>query len=40
MANHSLAKVNIVQSILYPEKAKYFLKGENLPAENEAAGGN
>lgn len=40
MANHSLAKVNIVQSILYPEKAKYFLKGENLPAENEASGGN
>lgn len=40
MANHSLAKVNIVQSILYPEKAKYFLKGENLPAEYEASGGN
>ncbi|WP_395617207.1 serine hydrolase domain-containing protein [Aquirufa sp.] len=40
MANHSLAKVNIVQSILYPEKAKYFLKGENLPAETEATGGN
>ena len=40
MANHSLAKVNIVQSILYPEKAKYFLKGENLPAESESSGGN
>lgn len=40
MANHSLAKINIVQSILYPEKAKYFLKGENLPAENETSGGN
>lgn len=40
MANHSLAKVNIVQSILYPEKAKYFLKGEVLPAEYEATGGN
>jgi CubicO group peptidase (beta-lactamase class C family) len=40
MANHSLAKVNIVQSILYPEKAKYFLKGEILPAEYEATGGN
>jgi hypothetical protein len=40
MANHSLAKVNIVQSILYPEKAKLFLKGENLPAESESSGGN
>lgn len=40
MANHSLAKINIVQSILYPEKAKYFLKGENLPADNETSGGN
>jgi CubicO group peptidase (beta-lactamase class C family) len=40
MANHSLAKVNIVQSILYPEKAKYFLKGGNLPAEIESSGGN
>ena len=40
MANHSLAKVNIVQSILYPEKAKFFLKGENLPAESESSGGN
>ncbi len=33
MANHALAKVNIVQSILYPEKATLFLKGEALPAE-------
>jgi len=33
MANHALSKVNIVQSILYPEKANLFLKGEALPAE-------
>lgn len=28
MANHALARVNIVQSILYPEKSALFLKGE------------
>ena len=39
MANHALSKVNIVQSILYPEKANLFLKGEALPAEF-AQGGN
>lgn len=33
MAGHSLAKVNIVQSILYPEKASIFMKGEPLPQE-------
>jgi CubicO group peptidase (beta-lactamase class C family) len=33
MAGHSLAKVNIVQSILYPEKANLFMKGESLPLE-------
>jgi CubicO group peptidase (beta-lactamase class C family) len=33
MANHALAKVNIVQSILYPEKSALFLKGEPVPTE-------
>lgn len=33
MAGHSLAKVNIVQSILYPEKANLFMKRDALPAE-------
>jgi CubicO group peptidase (beta-lactamase class C family) len=33
MANHALAKVNIVQSILYPEKSALFMKGEPLPLE-------
>lgn len=33
MANHALAKVNIVQSILYPEKSALFMKGDPLPAE-------
>ncbi len=33
MAGHSLAKVNIVQSILYPEHAAFFMKGESLPIE-------
>jgi CubicO group peptidase (beta-lactamase class C family) len=33
MANHALAKVNIVQSILYPEKSALFMKGEPLPTE-------
>ncbi|MFL0161002.1 serine hydrolase domain-containing protein [Aquirufa salirivi] len=33
MANHSLGKVNIVQSILYPEKTALFMKGESLPME-------
>lgn len=38
-ANQSLSKINIVQSILYPEKSKYFLKGETtLPPAN--SGGN
>jgi CubicO group peptidase (beta-lactamase class C family) len=33
MAGHSLAKVNVVQSILYPEHASFFMKGESLPSE-------
>ncbi len=33
MAGHSLAKVNVVQSILYPEHASFFMKGETLPSE-------
>lgn len=33
MAGHSLAKVNVVQSILYPEHASFFMKGESLPIE-------
>jgi hypothetical protein len=33
MANHALSKVNIVQSILYPEKSALFLKGEQAPNE-------
>ena len=33
MAGHSLAKVNVVQSILYPEHASFFMKGESLPTE-------
>jgi hypothetical protein len=33
MANHALGRVNIVQSILYPEKAKWLMKGEPLPTE-------
>lgn len=41
MAGHSLSKVNIVQSILYPDKANLFLKGEPLPQEflNGVGGG-
>lgn len=38
-ANQSLSKINIVQSILYPEKSKLFLKGDSiLPSSN--SGGN
>lgn len=38
-ANQSLSKINIVQSILYPERSKLFLKGEtNPPSAN--SGGN
>jgi len=33
MAGHSLARVNVVQSILYPEHASFFMKGESLPTE-------
>jgi len=33
MAGHSLGRVNVVQSILYPEKANLFMKGEALPLE-------
>ena len=39
MANHALGRVNIVQSILYPEKANLFMKGEPLPLEF-VSGGN
>jgi hypothetical protein len=38
MANHALAKVNIVQSILYPEKSALFMKGEPLPLEFTSGG--
>lgn len=38
MANHSLAKINIAQSILYPEKAAYFMKGSPLPLEFTSGG--
>lgn len=38
-ANQSLSKINIVQSILYPEKSKLFIKGETVsPTSN--SGGN
>jgi hypothetical protein len=33
MAGRSLGRVNVVQSILYPEKANLFMKGEALPSE-------
>jgi CubicO group peptidase (beta-lactamase class C family) len=33
VANHALAKINVVQAILYPEKANFFLK---IPNENGA----
>jgi CubicO group peptidase (beta-lactamase class C family) len=33
MAGHSLGRVNVVQSILYPEKANLFMKGEAIPLE-------
>ena len=33
MANHALAKVNVVQAILYPEKTALFMKGAPLPLE-------
>lgn len=38
-ANQSLSRINIVQSILYPEKSKLFIKGETVsPTSN--SGGN
>ena len=41
MANHALGKINIAQSILYPEKAALFMKGEPLPLEfTNGNGGN
>jgi CubicO group peptidase (beta-lactamase class C family) len=39
IANHALAKVNVVQAILYPEKATYFLK-EPLEGSEELIGGS
>jgi CubicO group peptidase (beta-lactamase class C family) len=38
MAGHSLSKVNVVQSILYPDKASIFMKGEPLPQEFTSGG--
>jgi CubicO group peptidase (beta-lactamase class C family) len=38
-ANQSLSKINIVQSILYPEKSKLFLKGETI-LPSSTSGGN
>ena len=45
VANHALAKVNVVQAILYPEKSSYFLKdplegGEELVGGEEAKPAN
>ena len=37
MAGHSLGRVNVVQSILYPEKANLFMKGEALPQNSPLA---
>ncbi len=35
VANHSLGRIRVAQSILYPDKAWYFMKGETLPEELE-----
>ncbi|WP_159102735.1 serine hydrolase domain-containing protein [Flectobacillus major] len=35
VANHALARVKVAQSILYPEKAWYFMNGESIPEEVE-----
>ncbi len=35
VANNALGRVKIAQSILYPEKAWYFMSGEGLPEELE-----
>jgi CubicO group peptidase (beta-lactamase class C family) len=35
VANHALARVKVAQSILYPDKAWYFMKGEAFPEEVE-----
>ncbi|MEA5139380.1 serine hydrolase domain-containing protein [Arcicella rigui] len=35
VSNHALARVKVAQSILYPERAWYFMSGEGLPEELE-----
>jgi CubicO group peptidase (beta-lactamase class C family) len=35
VANHALGRIKVAQSILYPEKAWYFMSGEGLPGELE-----
>ncbi len=35
VANHALGRIKVAQSILYPEKAWYFMSGEGLPEELE-----
>jgi CubicO group peptidase (beta-lactamase class C family) len=35
VANHALGRVKVAQSILYPDKAWYFMSGEGLPEELE-----
>lgn len=35
VSNRALARVKVAQSILYPEKAWYFMSGEGLPGEFE-----
>ncbi|MFD3409091.1 serine hydrolase domain-containing protein [Aquirufa sp. HETE-83D] len=37
-ANQSLSRINIVQSILYPEKSKLFIKGETIPPSSNSGG--
>lgn len=37
-ANQSLSRINIVQSILYPEKSKLFIKGENVSTTSNSGG--
>ncbi len=38
VANHALAQIKVAQSILYPDKAWFFMKGESLPDEVEMGG--